>query len=181
MDLLLYTTLLMKLLHIGAVCLWVAGLILLSLLFRAYRPNMRQDAFNRFRKLTHYGYVRFLTPAAVIAVGAGIALILLRGNFEPWLMVKLSLVCGLVIAHAYIGHLIVLTAVTAGHTRLYSPLWVLGAVLLLSLAILAVVLAKPVIAIPFPDWMLEPRSMEFPTFEFSAAQFADQERRVPIW
>lgn len=180
MGLLTYATVVMKVVHIAALCLWLAGLIILPLLFRAYRPGLGHENFRRFRKLTHYGYIRFLTPAAVVAVAAGIALILLRGIFEPWLIIKLFLVSGLAMAHAYIGHMIVLTAETAGAVRLPSPVWPLAAVLALSFAILFVVLAKPDIAAAFPHWMMQPQSLDLPDFAGVSSFESPFGRKVPI-
>ncbi|WP_193746702.1 hypothetical protein [Blastomonas sp. AAP53] len=123
---------------------------------------MSDTAYIRFRQLTHYSYIRFLTPAAVIAVGTGIVLILLRGIFEPWLFAKLALVSLLAMLHAYVGHMIVLTAETRGSVRLPSPLMVLGPVLLVLTGILVLVLAKPVVTVEWPQWMTEPQSFSLP-------------------
>jgi protoporphyrinogen IX oxidase len=164
---LLLATLIMKVIHIAALCLWVAGLIVLAMIFRTYRPNLPDRAFIRFRKLSHYGYIAFVTPAAVIAVGAGIVLILLRWIFDPWLLLKLIFVCGLVVSHAYMGHMISATAGSAGKDKVASPWWVLGSTVVISLVIFWLVLDKPVLVLDLPRWMIEPRSNPWPSLPFS--------------
>jgi len=157
-----WLTLIFKALHISAIALWAVGLIMLPLLFRRYRPGLSDAAYARFRKLTHHSYVRFLTPVAVVAVGTGIVLILMRGIFEPWLYAKLALVSLLAVLHAYIGHMIVQTAETRGTVRLPSPYLVLAPVLLVLVGILVLVLAKPVLALDWPQWMTQPQSWSLP-------------------
>lgn len=151
-----------KALHISTIALWAVGLVMLPLLFRRYRPQLSDAAFTRFRVLTHFSYIAFLTPAAVVAVGTGIVLILLRGIFEPWLYAKLVLVSFLAMLHAYIGHMIVLTAETRGSVRLPPPLLVLAPILMVLSGILVVVLAKPTFAIDWPEWMTTPHSVSLP-------------------
>lgn len=162
-NLLLMATLWMKVLHIAALCVWVAGLVILAVVMRTYRPGMSGKPFVRFRKLTHYGYIGLVTPAAVIAIGAGIALILLRWIFDPWLLIKLILVCGLAILHGFIGHMIAMTAKTAGQVKLAPPMLVMGGVLLVSAAIFWVVLDKPDINASLPQWMTQPQSLPKPS------------------
>lgn len=157
-----WSTLVFKALHISTIALWAVGLIMLPLLFRAYRPQLSDSAYVRFRQLTHYSYVRFLTPAAVIAVGSGIVLIMLRGIFEPWLFAKLGLVSVLAALHAYVGHMIVETAETRGRVDLPPPYLVLTPVMLVLAGILVLVLAKPEFAVEWPRWMTEPQSWSIP-------------------
>lgn len=152
----------LKALHIAAIALWAGGLVMLLLLFRGYRPGLSDAAYVRFRRLTHYSYVRFVTPSAVVAVGTGIGLILLRGIYEPWLFAKLGLVSLLAMLHGYCGHMIVRTAETRGMARLPSPMLVLGPVSIVLSGILVLVLAKPVFAIDWPQWMMEPQSASIP-------------------
>lgn len=151
-----------KALHIAALSLWLAGLAMLPLLFLRYRPNLPEREFVRFRKLTHYGYVRFLSPVAVVAVAAGIVLVLGHGIPGPWLLVKLALVCALACVHAFIGHMIVQTAETGGAVRLPPPWLLLVLVGVLATAIVWVVLAKPAITIDWPAWLTEPQSRPLP-------------------
>lgn len=156
-------TVVAKALHIAALSLWLAALVALPLLFLRYRPNLPQAEFVRFRKLTHYGYVRFASPAAVVAVVAGTALVLLRGTPDPWLLAKLALVCALACLHAGIGHMIVRSGESGGTARLPPPWLLLAAVALLALAIAWLVLAKPAVAPAWPAWLLQPQSRPLPS------------------
>lgn len=182
-HLLTMATLWMKLLHIAALCVWVAGLVILAILMRTYRPGMSGQPFVRFRKLTHYGYIRLVTPAAVIAIGAGIALILLRWIFEPWLLIKLILVCGLAILHGFVGHMIAMTAKTAGEAKLAPPIWVMAGVLCVSAAIFLIVLSKPDVNADLPQWMTEPQSFPIPGPPRGGLVQSEPlpGRMVPIW
>ncbi|MFN3819447.1 CopD family protein [Blastomonas sp.] len=157
-----WATLVFKALHIATIALWAGGLVMLPLLFRKYRPQLSDAAYTRFRRLTHYSYIRLLTPAAVTAVGTGIVLIMLRGIYEPWLFAKLALVSLLAVLHAYIGHMIVTTAETRGMARLTNPFLVLVPLLIVMTGILVLVLAKPVFVIDWPQWMTEPQSNSLP-------------------
>lgn len=164
---LVFATVLMKVVHISALCLWVAGLIILMVVFRRYRPGLPDRAFIEFRKLSHYGYIGLVTPAAVISVAAGIVLIILRWIFDPWLLIKLLLVCGLVALHAYVGHMISLTAKSAGEARVISPWWVMGGTIIVSAAIFWIVLDKPPVSLDeLPTWMSEPQSLPTPSLPF---------------
>lgn len=154
--------LIFKALHVSTIALWAAGLIIFPLLYRTYRTQFSDVEYVRFRKITHYSYVGFLTPAAVVAVGSGITLIMLRGIYEPWLFAKLALVSALAILHAYMGHMIVRTAETRGSASLPSSTLLLAPVLVLLAGILGLVLAKPVIVIDWPQWMTEPQSFDMP-------------------
>jgi protoporphyrinogen IX oxidase len=179
-PLLLFATLSMKVIHIAALCLWVAGLLILAMIFRTYRPGLPEKAFIRFRLLSHYGYIALVTPAAVIAVGAGIVLILLRWIFDPWLLIKLLFVCGLVVSHAYMGHMISRTAGSAGQDKVASPWWVLGSTVVISLVIFWLVLDKPVIVLDLPRWLIEPQSNPWPPFSLGAL-YQSTGFMVPIW
>lgn len=143
----------LKFLHIGAMLCWCAGMIALPLLLISYGHAERQTRYAEFRLLTHYGYVGFLTPAAVIAVGAGMALIFAADVFDLWFAAKLAFVSGMALVHAWIGHQILMSAedrhkgdggasylTGANYLR---PLTALIGGLLCMLAILWLVLAKP--------------------------------------
>ena len=68
----------LKAAHIIGLVVWCAGLIALPVIIQVYgrAPAVRTEAgYSEFRLLTHRGYVELVTPAAVIAVAAGIGLI----------------------------------------------------------------------------------------------------------
>ena len=68
---------------------------------------------------------KLVTPAAVIAVAAGIGLIFAEEIRDTWMMAKLAAVAGLVICHAYIGHIVTLTGDKTGSYRVPTPVPVL--------------------------------------------------------
>jgi putative membrane protein len=160
---------LFKALHIIGLVVWCAGLIALPIIIQAYgRPaSVRtQSGYSEFRLLTHRAYVELVTPAAVIAVGAGTVLIFMEEIRDPWMMAKLAAVAGMAICHAWIGHMVSMTGERNGTYRLPSPIPVLcGAVGLMGM-VLWLVLAKPdlaPLANTLPDWLRQPLGRELPS------------------
>ncbi len=151
-----------KAIHIAAILLWTAGLIALSLLLAQHKPGHDQQSYQRIRRFSHYGYTHLLTPAAVLGVAAGTALLFLRGVFVPWMFAKLLLVAGLVALHAWIGTLVVRMGEHVNR-RQPSPTWplILAAIILVG-AVLLLVLAKPGWSIDIPDWLATPRERQLP-------------------
>jgi protoporphyrinogen IX oxidase len=157
---------LVKGLHIAGVILWAAGLIALPLMLGEHTPAHSQDDYARVRRFTHYGYTHLLTPAAVIAVAAGTALIFLRGVFVPWMFGKLVLVGALVAVHVWVGTVVVRMG-EESNERQPPPIFLLlfGAAVVLT-AILLIVLAKPAIdASVMPEWLMTPRHRQLPLDE----------------
>ncbi|MDQ1899527.1 CopD family protein [Paracoccus sp. WLY502] len=144
----------LKAIHIAAMLCWCAGLVALPLLLITYGHAQRQLRYTEFRMLTHYGYVGFATPAAVIAVVAGTALIFVAEVFDLWLIAKLAFVSAMAMVHAWIGHLIEQSGLqrhgqgddpTRGY-RMPYPGIALAVILPAIAAILWLVLAKPDLA-----------------------------------
>ncbi len=160
---------LMKALHIAALAVWCAGLVALPVIMQHYGRGARVRSaagFAEFRLLSHRGYTRVVTPAAVIAIAAGTALIFMVEIREPWLMAKLAAVAGMVLVHTWLGHLIAQAGEHRGGYRLPSTLPALLSVLPLMGLVLWLVLAKPDLA-PLadllPDWLRQPRGRELPS------------------
>lgn len=159
---------LLKALHIAALSIWCAGLLLLPVLmqFNGRGEAIRhQEGYALFRRLSHFGYTIVITPAAVIAVTAGTALILMMDLVAPWLLAKLVAVCGMVLIHAWLGHLIVQSGEGAGDYRMPPPLIALVLGVPLMLTVLWLVLAKPDFAgltALLPGFLLEPQGRELP-------------------
>ncbi|MGL4413009.1 CopD family protein [Roseinatronobacter monicus] len=158
----------LKAAHIIALCIWCAGLILLPILLHIYgrRPEMRSQAgFTEFRWLTHYSYIAVITPAAVIAVSVGTVLIFALEVLSAWMLAKLIAVAGMVLLHAWMGHLIVQAGEGRGDFHLpMAGLSLLALVPLIGL-VLWLVLAKPsleeLIAL-LPSILQEPRGNPIP-------------------
>ena len=104
----------LKALHVGFMAVWIAGLAALPAMLARHDRAIGQGDFARIRRATHYGYIWFLTPAAVLTVATGTTLIFLRDVFTGWMFVKLVGVAGLVTVHAWVGHTIVAVAETEG-------------------------------------------------------------------
>lgn len=161
----------LKAIHIAAMLCWCAGLIALPLLLIVYGHARRQVRYTEFRLLTHYGYVGFATPAAVIAVVAGTGLIFAAEVFDLWFIAKLAFVSVMALAHAWIGHLIEQSGLQRqgrgdDPARGYAMPWpgiALAAALPSMAAVLWLVLAKPDLAWVadlMPRFMLAPRGQE---------------------
>lgn len=144
--------------HIMALALWCAGLIAMPLMLSRHDPAISPDDYDRIRRATHLTYTLCTTPAAVLAVVAGTWLIFMREVFTPWLYAKLAFVALLVVAHAWIGHILANVAEKPGDSRPPEPYWPMASVLVPVVAILILVLGKPDMGwINFPNWLLEPR------------------------
>lgn len=140
----------LKFLHIAAISIWTAGLICLPGLY-VQRAHVEDDqALYRLQGLVRFAYVSLISPAAYVAVGSGIGLIFLQGTFAPWFSLKLAFVGVLVVAHILTG-LVIIRLFEKG--EIYPP-WRFVAVtaftVLVVLAILFVVLAKPPLHF---DWL----------------------------
>lgn len=155
-----------KLLHIAALSIWCAGLVGLPLLLAKHEAGDEQEDYARLRMLTHHAYIRVVTPAAVIAIALGTALIFMRGVFVPWMFAKLVLVGVLVLLHAWIGHVTVNIGESRGG---YTPkrAWpFLAAALAAMLVILVLVLGKPLLdGERLPSWLVAPQDQPLPVDE----------------
>ncbi|KQM31261.1 CopD family protein [Sphingomonas sp. Leaf10] len=149
-------------LHIAALILWCAGLIALPLVLSKHDVGERQADYARLRRITHYGYTRIVTPAAVIAIAAGTALIFLRGVFEPWMFAKLVAVGLLVVVHALTGHVVVLMSERRGEYAPPSSKPLLVVTLATMAVVLTLVLGKPVIPDLVPAWLKAPQERQLP-------------------
>lgn len=135
----------LKLLHISALSIWCAGLLVLPGLY-SVRPNVahRHELF-RLQKFTRYAFVVLVSPAAFVAIATGTGLIFARETFTAWFALKLALVGVLVLAHVRLGA-VILDIFKEGRT--YPPWrWAVVTTLLgvTVLGILVVVLGKPAI------------------------------------
>jgi len=153
----------LKALHIAALVLWCAGLFALPLMLARHDPAIGQADYTRIRLASHYGYTAVVTPAALVAIGAGTLLIFLREVFVVWMFAKLVFVALLVGFHAWVGHTIVAVAETEGEHQTPEPRGPLLLLLVPVLAILVLVLAKPELEqVPLPDWLTQPRGGQLP-------------------
>ena len=132
-----------KMLHLGALAVWLGGLLLLPRLFAAHAASAAGQAHDTYFNLkAQVLYFRVVTPAAVLTVAMGTVL-LVAGFDGAWLPLKLVLVAGLVLLHVYLGSL--LQHLVHGDSR-HPPLvfhLMVWAPLPLAGAIVALAAAKP--------------------------------------
>lgn len=84
-----------KFLHVGAIALWAGGLIGLPWLM-AQRDGIRRrggkHALKRLHAMARMLHIGLVSPAAVLAIASGTALIFLRETYAPWFTAKLGFV-----------------------------------------------------------------------------------------
>ncbi len=91
--------------HIIFVISWFAGLFYLPRIFVNMAMATQQAEHERLLLMAQKLY-RFMAPLAVLALGLGTWLWLRYGFHGTWLMVKLTLVVGLIAYHVYCGRLL---------------------------------------------------------------------------
>ena len=136
---------LVKFVHLGAIGVWSAGLLVLPYLFwqRRFLPVAGLDV-DRLDRLTRFVYVAMASPAAALAITTGTALIFLQGTFVAWFSLKMLLVGAMVMLHVVAG-LTVSSIFTPGARRygLGANAMLTTAYGVLIVTIIWVVLAKP--------------------------------------
>ena len=153
----------MKALHLGVLSLWIAGLIALPTMLARHDRAIVQSEFSAIRRATHFGFVWFVTPAAVIAIASGTALVFMRDIFSGWIFAKFVLVAGLVAVHAWVGHTIIAVAETEGQYEPPDAFLATFLTVILVIGVLFLVLAKPELnELPFPQWLLQPLGRPLP-------------------
>lgn len=150
-------------LHLAFLALWIAGLLAMPRMLARHEGSMVTAEYALIRRATHYTYVWGVTPAAVLAIASGTALIFLREVFTPWIFAKLVLVAGLVAVHAWVGHTIIAVAETEGEHDPPGAMVPTVITLALVVAILLLVLAKPELEeITLPSWLMSPLGRHLP-------------------
>lgn len=133
----------LKLLHLGAIAVWAAGLICLPFLNRQRYSLNSETELHRLHSMVRYCYVVLVSPAAFVAIGSGTALIFQQQTFTEWFSLKLLLVGLLAGIHVRVGRVIL---------KLFDPAprlprWRHAAMMIVTLvvitSIVAVVLIKP--------------------------------------
>ncbi|MAM87914.1 MAG: hypothetical protein CME36_11470 [unclassified Hahellaceae] len=96
-------------LHITALLLWVASLMYLPALIASGYECTAQRAVGAERPvvLARLLFTKIATPAALVAILAGTGVFVLNRTVDAWLIIKLTLVTGLVVAHCTTGFLVV--------------------------------------------------------------------------
>ena len=132
-------------LHIAALLFWTASLLYLPAMIAggASQFTFIEGGKSRSISVPSFLFSRIATPAALAAIVAGTGVFILDRTVNPWLIVKLTLVTGLVLIHSAIGLLII----RSEHAE-SKPVgvWCLATgsiAALLTCAIVWLVLAKP--------------------------------------
>lgn len=132
-------------LHISALLFWCAALLYLPALIAGMHTRQIEisEPYHQYGSIARFVFTHIATPAALLAIMSGTIVLLLNRTAELWLIIKLTLVVGLVVGHTLVGLLLLHTQERSSKpVRLWC--WSLSAVLgILITAILWVVLAKP--------------------------------------
>ncbi len=133
----------LKFAHLSALLAWAASLFALPVLLVLYPHASGGVDRRRLRAAARFTYIAVASPAAVVAVVAGTALIHPTQSYGGWMLAKLTLVTGLVFFHTACGKLMLRQheARQRGGRR-WQP-WLALVPLLLVPAILWLVLAQP--------------------------------------
>lgn len=135
--------------HIASMSLWFTGLFFLPRLFVARHRDERDAEHDYFVPVAGLLYFRVMSPAALLTITFGIALIA-TGPTGAWLLIKLVVVLAAVAVHVYLG--VVMFELERGRDRhgagFYRGLGAVPFVLLLAIA--ALTGAKPDTLPPLP-------------------------------
>ncbi|MGV3572695.1 MAG: CopD family protein [Ramlibacter sp.] len=93
----------LKFVHLSALLAWCAALFALPTLLALYPQTAGGVERRRLRAATRFTYIAVASPAAVIAVVSGTALIHPTAAYGAWLLAKLTLVTAMVFFHAACG------------------------------------------------------------------------------
>jgi uncharacterized membrane protein len=154
-------TVLLKFVHIATIAVWAAGLIVLPYLFWQRRLFAVGPELDRLHRVTRFVYVGITSPAAFVAIGTGTALIFLQSTFREWFTLKMALVSAMAMLHVVAGLVAVRLFAPGGRFGSRSFVVLTALYLVLIVAILWVVLAKPVIdSTRFGPGLFEPGTLE---------------------
>ena len=136
-------TTVLKFIHLGAIAIWSGGLIALPFLFGQRRGLTATTELDRLHRITRLVYVELTSPAAFIAIASGTALIFLQATFVEWFSVKMVLVGIMAMLHVVAGLVMHQLFSPDGHFSRLSETALSIAYIVVIVAIIWVVLAKP--------------------------------------
>lgn len=151
----------LKIIHIAAVSIWMAGLVSLPGLYVRRSQTGEGEALFGLQRLVRFAYVVLMSPAAFVAVASGTALIFAREISSPWLSAKLVLVAALVLVHTLSGLVIIRLFDEGEAYPAWRSLCTTSITVLLILGVLLLVLAKPDFQFSdfLPDTLSEPGAL----------------------
>lgn len=133
----------LKALHIVTLSIWCAGLFYLPALFAAHPGTPAGPPFRRLRVMTRVTFVAVASPAAVLAIVSGSALVYAAGAEGTWMALKLGAVSLMVFFHLYCGRVLALLGRQPARRPAAAHLALLLAPSLLIPTVLWLVLGKP--------------------------------------
>ena len=133
----------LKFIHLATIAVWSGGLLVLPLLFWQRHKVVDTDDLEQLHRITRFVYVVMTSPAAFVAVGSGTALIFLQTTFREWFSLKMVLVGAMVMLHVLAGLTLVQIFARGGRFGRGALIALTSLYLMLIVAILWVVLAKP--------------------------------------
>lgn len=136
-------TVLLKFVHLAAIAIWSAGLIVLPFMFRQRCTLDVGWELDRLHRMTRFVYVGMASPAACVAIGSGTALIFLQATFQEWFSTKMVLVAAMVMLHVVAGLVLGHLFLAGGRFSRVSCVTLSSAYITLITAIIWIVLAKP--------------------------------------
>lgn len=96
----------LKALHIVTLLVWCAGLFYLPGLFAALRRARGKREVQHLHMMTRMVFIVITSPAALLAIVSGAALVAVTGVSGEWLAWKLTAVALMVVFHLYCGQLV---------------------------------------------------------------------------
>lgn len=138
-----------KLVHLTAISLWAGGLLVLPFLLRQKR-DQTGEPLHRLHRMVRMLYVGWLSPAAFLGIGTGVALIFLRSTFTEWFTLKLLFVGLLAALHVRVGLAVLSVFDPGGRLTPWGARLLTGGMVVSVSGILVTVLWKPVI--PSGEW-----------------------------
>lgn len=132
-----------KALHVVAILLWSAALVYLPMIMATHSAKLSEPEYLRVHAMSRTIFVVLASPAAIVAILSGSALVALRDVTEFWFAMKLAVVALMAIVHARCG--IILAKQTHEAERANAGIRVMRIITPLALipCVLWLVLAKP--------------------------------------
>lgn len=156
----------LKFIHIGAVLVWVGGLLYLPAMLIAHHDVVDRQDFARIRMASRFIYMGLASPAAFLAFAAGTALLFVSDALHPWMFLKLIAVGLLVVGHLQYGRVLTHLADEEARAPTLRVRLIEGGAAVSVLAILTLVLWKPQIGTDLlPSWLTEPGLLAPPESE----------------
>lgn len=147
----------LKFTHLAALTVWVAGLLYLPAILAQYRWAIDQQESQRVRMASRFVFLVITSPAAIVAIASGTALLFISDVRSAWMFAKLGGVGILAYCHYRYGSLLThlseaLPKVSSFKIRLLG-----GSAALAVIYIMCIVLIKPDLQFELlPDWLNEP-------------------------